>query len=309
MHSFWRLALLVACAQQSLTYPYGYPANESLSYPQPKKFQREVKMKLSPANESLAENIYESVSNTFDNGAQVLSEISTDAKTTIDYLSGVAMKLEGIFTGLINKIGGGGPSSGPYVGKKETELEARLAKLELEVKDDWSSARAIKNWGIEKEAAYALAGAKEELLRASRGKQLLGDKLEDINNGINEMLVVLADETKDIQTKAKPVVDAIEKVEKLLKTPEARAVSQGIASFIDGVSNLFKPECHWNYGRERYTKLSYNAREKYWIDDGWLRCLYYRGDSVDSVAGKLSQRTGAPYGVVEEYVYNNIVYG
>merc|ERR1712021_223231 len=119
----------------------------------------------------------------------------------------------------------------------------------------------------------------------------IGEKVKHINNGVNKMLIMLADETEDIQTKAKPVIDAIIKVDELIQTPEVQAVAKALSP----------PEpCYWNYGREKYTKMG-NSRNKYWVDDDWIRCLSRRGDGIQNIWYELRDRTGAPMQNIKDY--------
>jgi len=271
--------LLLARADKSLSYPYGFN-NTATSL----------------------QNKIDSVSSVFENGAKVFSEIFEDTKTTIDYLSGVAMKLDEIFTGLINKLAGWKSAAGPYVGKKDAELEARLTKLDKEIQDD---IQEIKKKRAESEVTLFLSGVREKIMEASRGKQFIGEKVGDINKAANEVLVVLADETKNIQAKAKPVVDVIGKVEELIHTPEVQAIGKGFNLIVNTVSNLFQPTCQWDYGTEKYVQLVSYSRSKYWVDEEWITCLLNEGHSIWSITHKLSSRTGAPFDYVEEYIYNN----
>ena len=57
-------------------------------------------------SEVLPPNVNAFVSDTLDNGLKVVSELSEGAKSTIDYLSGVATKMDGILTSLINELTG-----------------------------------------------------------------------------------------------------------------------------------------------------------------------------------------------------------
>ena len=117
------------------------------------------------------------------------------------------------------------------------------------------------------------------------------------------MLVLLANETEDIQTKAKPVVDALVKVDELIKTPEVQAVVKGIQTFGESVTKFLNPPppCYWNYGRERRVNFSYN-NNKYWVDEGFIRCLSRRGEGRDEIIRRVSQRTGASERAVAYYL-------
>ena len=113
------------------------------------------------------------------------------------------------------------------------------------------------------------------------------------------MLMQLADETEDIHTKAKPVVDAIVKVDEIIKTPEVQAVAKGIQSFGESVAKLLlpPPPCYWNYGRARRVKFVYNlprSRHRYdvMVDEGFIRCLSRRGVSRDEIIKRVSIITG-----------------
>merc|ERR1711935_565885 len=278
-NSMISLGLVLLLAEMSLGYPY---SSNSSAY------------NTNPNNGSLSavlpENVNTFVTNTLENGLKVLSESWK--------FSGVAMKIEGIFNGLMNDLFGGGPKSG----KDDTQLDGRLVKLGGEVKKEWETIQKNKNDGLERDAGYFLTGARDDLLRAGRGKQFIGEKVEQINNGVNKMLIMLADETEDIQTKAKHVIDAIIKVDKLIQTPEVQAVAQGLQTFWESIAKAISPPepCYWNYGRERYIAMG-KSRNKYWVDDDWIRCLSRRGDGIQNIWYELRDRTGAPMQTVKDY--------
>jgi len=291
-NSMISLGLVLLLAEMSLGYPY---SSNSSTY--------HTNSDNGTLSAVLPENVNTYVTNTLENGLKVVSEISEGAKSTIDYFSGVAMKIEGIFNSLMNDLSGGGPKSASNLGKDDTQLDGRLVKLGGEVKKEWETIQKNKNYGLEREAGYFLTGARDDLLRAGRGKQFIGEKVKHINNGVNKMLIMLADETEDIQTKAKPVIDAIIKVDELIQTPEVQAIAQGLQSFGESITKaLIPPEpCYVNYESERYVTMGYLGN-KYWVYDEWIRCLSRRGYDIKHIYYEVSSRTGASMEEVMDYI-------
>lgn len=288
------LALLVLGSENARSYPQGYV--------EARYVDSESQGPNGTSGSSVYASLPESLSKTLDNGVKVLTEVSKDAQVTIDYLTGVALKMEGIFSGLIKSLSGGSQKSG---GTKDTEMHARIPQLKKELEEDFESASQIKHWGIEKEAAYFLVDAKRVLLTLMQGKEFQGEKIEDINKGINEVLITLADETEDIQTKAKPVINAIEKVEKFINTPEVQAAAEGIINAAEAVAKFITPErpCEWDYGREKYVRIGHN---KYWVDEGYLLCLNNRGQSCYNIKNKLRNWIGANGSNIDYYMRNDV---
>ena len=109
------------------------------------------------------------------------------------------------------------------------------------------------------------------------------------------MLILVADETEDIQTKAKPVVDAIIQVDKLINSPEVQAVAQGIQSFGESVAKFLTPVprsvvCRWNSYRGKLVEFPISMNRKY-MDEDYLRCLKRRGYSQDSLISVVKSRS------------------
>merc|ERR1719516_143847 len=119
-NSSFILALLVLGCERTLAYPQKYV--EAVYSP-----QRYAESERQETNATSGSSVYASLpvslSNTLDKGIKVLTEVSKDAQTTINYLTGVALKIEGIFSGLVHSLSGGPNKS---VEAEDIELEARL---------------------------------------------------------------------------------------------------------------------------------------------------------------------------------------
>jgi len=256
----------------------------------------------------IPENVNKFVEDTAENGAKVASEVVDGVKNALFAFIDVGKKLERVGMDLFDDLTdrrrkdyGNDTSS-----LQDEDIDEKLSELAQGVKDEWQQKRnSARKYGIEEDAESLIIEAKEKLVDLGKDKQLVGEKVKRINEGVNEMLTILVDESEDLKTKAKPVVDAMVKVEELIKTPEVREVSEAIGNAWDSFLKVVNPPepCHWSYSRERYVQMGYSSA-KYWVDDEWIRCLSRRGKTVPEIWDEVRAMTGAPMGRVQEYLRN-----
>jgi len=289
---------MLLCAEQSCCYPYS--SNGTL--------EDDVDGEASLV-EVLHQNINEFLTNTVDNGLKVASDLFDGVKSTIDGLSGGAKRFDKIFEDFYKGFEdgrGGVTKTDPFAGIDDEKLDRRFLKLDGQVQTDWGNVINGKRPGMEKNILMLLQESRAEIVNAGRGKQFLAEKVKQINHGLNELIIVVADQTEDIQTKAKPVVDVIAKVDEIIKTPEVQAAINGLQRVAEDISDFLTLQCNWMSSREKYAYFGYwtpqNTKLKFWVDEEYVRCLSRKWWSITEIAEMLEDMTGATQSEAENYL-------
>merc|ERR1712058_194878 len=118
-------------------------------------------------------------------------------------------------------------------------------------------------------------------------------------------VVDIAEETKDLQKKAEPLIDTILKVNEVIKSPEFNSFMDEMDNIGKSFSKLFGgSSCKWNYARERYVTFD---SSKAWVDEEFVRCRleangWNRYD--DKLVNDIQGYTARPYDHCDYYLKN-----
>merc|ERR1712098_719026 len=133
--------------------------------------------------------------------------------------------------------------------------------------------------------------------------KMFAEKADEVKPAISQGVVDLAEETKDLQKKSKPLVDAIVKVNEVIESPEFRSFMDDIEGLGKSLSKVFGEKCKWSYAREQYVSFGeYNEYNyeypKAWVDRQYVDCRlrqngYNRYDT--NLIRDLASRSGANY--------------
>jgi len=136
---------------------------------------------------------------------------------------------------------------------------------------------------------------------------LFAGKANEVQPAISQGVLDLAEETKDLQKKSKPLVDAIVKVNEVIESQEFRSFMdeiEGIGKSISkSLSKEFGVQCKWNYDMEQYVNYGEyegypNEYPKAWVDTQFVKCrLRENGGNRDdqNLVRELQSRSGSNY--------------
>jgi len=251
------------------------------------------------------------VSTSLTNGEKVISEVIGGAKPILDVFTGFSSKFINTLVKSYKRVEAG---FGPYGGKKgslisDQQLDEGLGelqeKIEQESRDFYSK---HPTWTIERDATSLQQGIRRGVIGAGNVKKFFGVAAEDVNSGLNDMILLLANETKDLDVKAKPIVDAVVKIDEVLKSPEAKAMIKGIGDFAQSVAGFFETKCQWDYFYEDQIALGRRKKSYYYVDPGYIWCLadkrtnIYTARNLVQKFAKIPENKG---GLLIQYLQNN----
>merc|ERR1712098_150272 len=287
---FMVLLLVDDCAARAYNYSAGYES--------PSKYVEDTYVSSNSSSGASLESLLPAevtdyVSNSLNNGAKVMSEYIDGAKPMLEAVNGFFQKLTQAYAATVQRLSGR-PEGRP--GLTDKQLDDGLENLQKEVAGarqdvyDYS-----KGHGIHKDAEIAMHGIREGILEAGKGKQFLDEKVKELNSGVNEVIMLLADETKDLPVKVKPAVDAIVKAKEVWETPEVQKVIKGIEKFFEG-------PCRWNYSYERRTYLDYNSSNYLWLDPYFIKCLKKKGKEFYTASSMIENYAYVPYQQRDKFI-------
>jgi len=255
--------------------------------------------------------IDEFVSKSLSNGEKVIGEVIGGAKPIIDVFTDLSSKLMNTLVKSYTRVAAG---FGPYDKEgsliSDQQLDEGLGKLqekiEQESRDFYSK---HPTWTIERDATSLQQGIRRGVIGAGNMKKFFGVAAEDVNSGLNDMILLLANETKDLDVKAKPIVDVIVKVDEVVKSPEAQAVIKGIGDFAQSVARFFETKCQWKWNYERPIALRASQYTVYYdIDTSYIWCLAKKRTNIYTARNLVLKRAYISekyYGLLTQYLQNN----
>jgi len=251
------------------------------------------------------------VSTSLTNGEKVISEVIGGAKPILDVFTGFSSKFINTLVKSYKRVEAG---FGPHGGKKgslisDQQLDEGLGelqeKIEQESRDFYSK---HPTWTIERDATSLQQGIRRGVIGAGNVKKFFGVAAEDVNSGLNDMILLLANETKDLDVKAKPIVDAVVKIDEVLKSPEAKTMIKGIGDFAQSVAGFFETKCQWDYFYEDQIALGRRKKSYYYVDPSYIWCLadkrtnIYTARNLVQKFAKIPENKG---GLLIQYLQNN----
>merc|ERR1712098_423715 len=108
--------------------------------------------------------------------------------------------------------------------------------------------------------------------------KMFAEKADEVKPAISQGVVDLAEETKDLQKKSRPLVDAFVKVNEVIESPEFRSFMDEIVGLGKSLSNEFGfgKKCKWRYDREQYMSIGEydyeDGNSKAWVDREYIDC-------------------------------------
>jgi len=204
--------------------------------------------------EILPENFTSMVTDTADKSLSLFNQIYDNANTIFNGILGFGNKVDKVLQNTYY-----GP---PYFGKKRSpamDLGNKIDNLMDEADKEFRD--GSYKVGMEMDTRRAIKDGQDYVLGWLK---FLTVKANDISQGIAD----LADESKDLQKKSKPLVDTIVKFNEVVESPEFRSIS-----------SLFEVDevCKWSIGRER--EVTYG----FFVDKEYVRCRLRKngGDTSD----------------------------
>jgi len=247
------------------------------------------------------ENLTSMVTDTTDKGLDLFNQLYDTANTVVDGIIGFGRKLEDISFNIYNSVAGGPGKNGKS--SSAVDLDGKIDELLNEAQKEWKQGD-FRNKKYDDRLEYDIrSGIQEGRDTVLNLVKMVSEKAKEVEPAISQGVVDIADETKDLQKKAEPLIDTILKVNEVIKSPEFR-------SFMDEMDNIGKSfdklsggsSCKWNYARERYVTFD---SSKAWVDEEFVRCRleangWNRYD--DQLVNEIQGYTGKRWSVVERYL-------
>jgi len=275
-------------------YPYNY--SESLA----------VEENLVEASEvflvpDIPENLTSIVTETADKGLSIFNQIYDTVNNVINGLTGFGKKVEDVSINIYNTVAGGPGKNGSQA--SNTAVEDKIEDLLYEADKEWDDGgyeRSQNANPIEREMRKGIQDGRKNVLNYIK---MFAEKADEVQPAISKGVLDLAEETKDLQKKSKPLVDAIVKVNEVIESPEFRSFMDELEGVGKSLSKVFGEKCKWSYAREQYVSFGeYNEYNyeypKAWVDRQYVDCRlrqngYNRYDT--NLIRDLASRSGANY--------------
>jgi len=285
--SFLALATLHLCMVSC--YPYNY--SESLA----------VEENLVEASEvflvpDIPENLTSIVTETADKGLSIFNQIYDTVNNVINGLTGFGKKVEDVSINIYNTVAGGPGKNGSQA--SNTAVEDKIEDLLYEADKEWDDGgyeRSQNANPIEREMRKGIQDGRKNVLNYIK---MFAEKADEVQPAISKGVLDLAEETKDLQKKSKPLVDAIVKVNEVIESPEFRSFMDELEGVGKSLSKVFGEKCKWRYAREQYVSFGEYNEYKAWVDRQYVDCRlrqngYNRYDT--NLIRDLASRSGANY--------------
>jgi len=222
----------------------------------------------------IPENLTSIVKETADKGLSLFNQIYDTVNTVINELTGFGRKVEDVSVNIYNSVAGGPVKNGGQA--SNNAVENRIEDLLAEADKEWEDGgyETSKNGPVERDVRKGIQAVRETVLNYVN---LFAGKADEVQPALSQGVLDLAEETKDLQKKSKPLVDAIVKVNEVIESPEFRSFMDEMEGIGKSISKVFGEKCKWSYAREQHVNFGEyneynNEYPKAWVDREYVNC-------------------------------------
>jgi len=256
----------------------------------------------------IPDNLTSIVTETADKGLSIFNQIYDAVNNLFDGVTGFGKKMEDVSFNIYNSVAGAPGKNGDGEPESDVEVEDRIEDLLHEADKEWKDGdygRSKNGHPIERDVRRGIQAGRNNVLNFIK---LFAEKADEVKPAISQGVLDLAEETKDLQKKSKPLVDAIVKVNEVIESPEFRSFMDEIEGLGKSLSNEFGfgKKCKWRYDREQYMPIGdydYDDNKAYgntkaWVDRPYIDCRlnqngYNRYD--EKLVRELAAKMGTDY--------------
>jgi len=258
----------------------------------------------------IPDNLTSIVTETADKGLSIFNQIYDAVNNLFDGVTGFGKKMEDVSFNIYNSVAGAPGKNGDGEPESDVEVEDIIVNLLHEADKEWEDGdygRSKNEHPVERDVRKGIQAGRKNVLNFIK---LFAEKADEVKPAISQGVVDLAEETKDLQKKSKPLVDAIVKVNEVIESPEFRSFMDEIEGLGKSLSNVFGEKCKWSYAKEKFVAIgkfeyvSYGSN-KVWMDREYIDCRlrqngYNKYD--EKLVRELADRMGTDYEKVRYFL-------